>query len=126
MTLKKIMKIVFIVIILMLFIVKIINANSVIISFYNKADINLENLYVQFSNDNEIYVPVLKANDKTKIKVYPIDNFVEGRLNVFYYDYNNNKHEEVLIGYIMNGQSDKVKVKIKSIDDNGVIEFTVN
>ena len=121
-----IISILIVTIILITYVLKINSQSDVLVSFYNETSINIEKLNIKFSNElNMTTVPTIDPNKKNSFKLNPNENFTEGSVKLVYYDVDGEEHQETVIGYVEKGQSVHSKVYIKSIDNKGVIEFSI-
>lgn len=91
----------------------------------NESTEKVNDLNLFLSNEETFYKVSLEANEKKTIKISYNDTFHEGSLMMKYNDFDGNKHEETIIGYVEKGQSIKTMLIIKAVDAQGVIEFEV-
>lgn len=97
------------------------------ITFVNRTDNQIEGLYITYGNiTNDIEVPSISKNSSFKININPSENLDETSMKLYYFDKNNNKNEETIIGYFERGYSGKVAVEIQDTDENGKHKFKVN
>lgn len=117
---------IFFVIIITSYMIKVNNKSGILVSFYNETSTNIEDLKIGFSNESRMtVVPTITPNNKISLKLNQNKDFVEGAVILKYYDINKKEHQETVNGYIEKGESIHSKVYIKSIDNNGIIDFTI-
>lgn len=116
----------FIIIILTWYIIKVNGKSGILISFYNETSANIEDLKIGFSDESSmIVVPTIMPNKKISLKLDQNKDFVEGAVILRYHDVNKREHQETVIGYVEKGESIRSKVYIKSIHNDGMIEFSI-
>ena len=92
----------------------------------NESKETVVGLRVTYNNITEdILIPHIDSEMKYDITIEPKENFSENQMKIYYVDKVGQVHEEIILPYFEKGYNGEVFVKIKDINDEGVITFEV-
>lgn len=100
--------------------------NGLELRINNKTNLEISGIKLTYHNIKEdIVIPPIKSNKTYKLSIHPSEEFGENSLKAYYFDKNDIKQREWIIGYFEKGYGVKAIVDIISVDENGIIEFDV-
>ncbi|MHB1127067.1 MAG: hypothetical protein ACYC2T_08940 [Bacillota bacterium] len=98
------------------------------ISIENLTNVKVSGLTITYRYiKKDIELPTIQAYDVYKININPKEKFVDGEneMKLNYFDKAGNIHSLIIVGYFESGYYGRVKIKILSVDKNGMITFDV-
>ncbi|WP_455717685.1 hypothetical protein [Anaerosporobacter sp.] len=103
-----------------------IRQDELIVRINNGSDKDISGLQL-VTNDDLLLVDVytIKAGEEEDYIIELPEDFDEASINVSYVDKQGNEHNEVILGYVEKGYIGNGEVSIHSIDDNGILEMTI-
>lgn len=98
------------------------------VTIQNATDSQVTKLYLTYRGlDEDILVESIDVAKSYHTRISATENIDESDLTLYYYDDNNTIHEHTVIGYFEGrGGGQASVVNIESIDENGVLDITVD
>lgn len=99
--------------------------DNVQITIKNQTENMLDNLYlmISYANDTKELPVRLEAGKTEKLSFELPNDFTEGNISLYYYDYNNILHEEVIVGYVEQRNGVDAEVSVRFMDQNGILDI---
>ena len=89
------------------------NRDKVILNINNSTNKEIKHLKLTYTGlKDDISIPTINPNEKTKLKVDIDKNFQEGSMTIYYLDEKNIKRESTIIGYFQKGEKITVNINI--------------
>lgn len=102
------------------------SSKGIQLSIGNESKYTVVGLRVTYNNITEdIVIPQIDSEMKCDINIEPKEDFSENRMKIYYVDKVGEVHEEIILPYFEKGYKGKVFVKIKDINEDGVITFEI-
>ncbi len=92
----------------------------------NESDKKIEGLKLMYENiPEDISIPSIEPKVQNNIKLETKEDFKENQLKIYYLDKSGIVHDEVIVPSFKKGENMTVYVRIKEINEDGVIDFEV-
>ncbi|WP_310605247.1 hypothetical protein [Anaerosporobacter sp.] len=112
---------------LCLFIFNKLQNNGIHITIKNQTDIALSAMEISYTGiDKNIPIPIINAKKDYNVTINLPKEFTEGTMKLYYYDFNNNKVEYTIIGYLEKTYHRDSIIIINSVTENGILDISIN
>ncbi|SHI66248.1 hypothetical protein SAMN02745163_00593 [Clostridium cavendishii DSM 21758] len=103
-----------------------VDKRGINVAIGNETNKKIEGLKLMYENITEdISIPGIEPNVQNNIKLEPKEDFKENQLKIYYLDKSGVVHDEVIVPSFKKSENMTVYVRIKEINENGVIDFEV-